>query len=124
MPVRTTTPRAEPSRTIVPISAHDSLVVDRIRGLLDRHRLAGEHRLVALELDRLEQPHVGRHDVADRQLHDVARYELDDVDALRHAVAHDERGVPDLRVQRLDRLLGSELVHEPEPDRQARRSRR
>ena len=51
------------------------LVRDRIGRLVDRHRLAGQHGLVALELGRLEQPNVGGNDVADRELHDVARHE-------------------------------------------------
>ena len=45
-------------------------------GLLDRQRLAGQDRLVALELVGLEQPHVGRHDVADAERDDVAGHEL------------------------------------------------
>ena len=32
-----------------------------------RHRLAGEHAFVALELARLDETHVGRHEIADAQ---------------------------------------------------------
>ena len=66
-------------------------------GLLHRQRLAGEHRFVALELGDVEQANVGGNDVADAELHDVARHQRHHVDRLRGAVADDERGVPDLR---------------------------
>ncbi len=80
-PVRTTTPTAEPSLTIVPMSPHDATPsVDRRDPLLDRHRLARQHGFVALELGDLEQAHVGRDDVADPQADDVAGNELHDVD--------------------------------------------
>ena len=76
IPVRTTTPRPDPSRTIVPIERARAITLgNRVGGLLDRERLAGEHGLVALELDGLEQANVGRDDVADRQLQEVARHQ-------------------------------------------------
>ena len=81
MPVATTTPRPAPWCTTVPMNAHDgrssgespagATAVDFSTG----QRLAGQHRLVALELRRLEQPQVGGHDVADAQRDDVARHE-------------------------------------------------
>ena len=121
MPVRTTTP---PRRALAHDRSHQRARLRRARpaigGLLDRHRLAGEHRLVALELGRLEQPDVGGDDVADRRAA-RRRRERASTTSTRcgRAVADDERGVPDLRVQRRDRLLGPVLVHEAEPDRQA-----
>ena len=89
------------------------LRIGRLRGRL---RLSRQHRLVALELVRRQHPQVGGHDVADAQMHDVARNDLGDVDLGRLAVALDERQVPDLGVQRLDRLLRPVLVHEAQPD--------
>ena len=118
MPVPTTTPFALPSRTIVPISAHEPEPCPPRRPSSHRERLAGEHGLVALELGGVEQADVGRDDVADREVHDVAGHQRGHVDALGCAVPHHERGVADLRVQRLDRLLGPELVHEAEADRE------
>ena len=63
-------------------------------GLLGhRERLAGEHRLVALERDGVQQPQIGRHHGTDRQLDDVAGHEVDDVDGRRGAVTpHRRRG--------------------------------
>ena len=75
---------AEPSRTMVPISAHErSPFATESARLLDRERTPREHSLVALELGRLEQADVGRNDVAERELQDVAGDEIGDVDALR-----------------------------------------
>jgi hypothetical protein len=46
-----------------------------------------EHRLVALEVARLDQPQVRWHDVADVQDDNVTRDEVGDVDVGRSAVA-------------------------------------
>ena len=46
------------------------------RLLLDRQRLAGERRLLDLELRRFDQAQVGRHDVARLQQHHVAGHQL------------------------------------------------
>ena len=92
---------------------------DRIAALLRRQGLAGEHRLVAFQAVGVQQAQVRRHDVADGQPHDVARHELGDVDRHRLAVAHRERRVAQLGVQRLDGQLGAVLVEEPQPDAQA-----
>ena len=48
----------------------------RVGGLGRGLRLARQHRLVALELVRLEQAQVGGHDVADAQMDDVAGNDL------------------------------------------------
>ena len=79
-------------------------------------RLARQHGLVTLELVCRQHPQVGRHDVADAQVHDVSRNDPGDVDLARLAVALDERQVLDLGMQRLDCLLGAVLVHEAQPD--------
>jgi hypothetical protein len=60
-----------------------------------------EHRLVALEVARLDQPQVRWHDVADVQDDNVTRDEVGDVDVGRSAVG--ARCAPaDLRVQGSD----------------------
>ena len=88
-PVATTTASAEPSCTTVPMNRHDDSSasarrrVDRIGALRGRDRLAGEDRLVALEVARVQEPQVGRHDRTDVEVHDVARHEVGDLDA-RH----------------------------------------
>ena len=75
-------PRPSPPRTTVPMNAHDGRSSGESPGgrgvgrLGRRARLAGQHGLVAFELVRREQPQVGGHDVADTQVHDVARNEL------------------------------------------------
>ena len=87
--------------------------------LRSRYRLAGQHRLVALEVVRLQQPQVGGDDVSHTQSNEIARHELDDVDLLRLPIALDQGGAVDLGVKRLDRPLGAELVHKAEPYAQA-----
>ena len=90
----------------------------RIGALVDRQRLAGQHRLVAFEAGDLEQPNVGRDDVAEPQLDDVAGHQRGDVHRRRPPVTDHHCLVVDLRVQRLGGLLGPVLIDEPEPDRQ------
>ena len=96
-PVRTTTPRPPPP---LHERAHERAraqiqrrVARRLRlgRLLGRSRLAGQHRLVALELVHLEQPQIGRNHVADPQVHDVTRDELGHGDLGRLPVAVDQR---------------------------------
>ena len=78
---------------------------DRIAALLRRQRLAGEHRLVALQAVGPQQTQVCGHDVADREPHDIARHQLGHVDRHGLAITHGERGVTQLGMQRLDRQL-------------------
>ena len=93
------------------MNAHDGRSMRRVarrgRGrLLDRHRLAGEHRLVALELGHVEQPQVGGHDVADAERDDVAGHEVGDVDRDHVAPSRQTTAVVvDARVQRGDRAF-------------------
>ena len=51
----------------------------RLLRLRCRHRLPGEHALVALELAHLHEPHVGRDQIAHAEVHDVARHQLSHV---------------------------------------------
>lgn len=88
------------------------------RVLVHRQRLAGEHRLVAGEPGDLQQPDVGRDDVAQMQVDDVAGHEVGDVDRGRAAVADHGGLVPDLVMKGLGGLLGAVFVDEPEPDRE------
>ena len=90
----------------------------RCRRLARRHRLSGEHTLVALELVYVRQADVGGDEIADLQADPVARHELAHVDALLPAVAPHERLVADVRMQGRDRELRPVLVDEPEPDAQ------
>jgi len=89
------------------------LRVERLRCGL---RLAGQDRFVAFELVRLEQPQVGRDDVADPQVDDVAGHEISDAHLHRLAVALDEGQVADLGMQGLDSPLRAVLVQEAKAD--------
>ena len=64
----------------------------------------------------VEQPEVGRHDVADPQSDDVAGHEVGDVDRDLLAVAPDQRLVMEIAVERGDRVRRAELVEEAEAD--------
>ena len=89
--------------------------------LVDRQRLAGQHRLVAFQTGHRQQPDVGRDDAAQAQLDQVTGDQAGDIDLDRVAVAHHHGLVADLRMQRLGGLLGPVLVDETQPDRQPRR---
>ena len=121
-PVRTTTPRPPPPLTSVPMNAHEPQIQGRVPRrlslgrLLGRPRLAGQHRLVALELVHLEQPQIGRNHIADPQMHDITRNQLCHGDLGRSAVAVDRGKMLDLGMQLLDRLLRAVLVEEAQTD--------
>ena len=57
--------------------------VNRRNGLANSHRLAGERRLVNLQVRRLDQPEIRRHD--------IARFEQDDV-SRNQALGRNETG--------------------------------
>ncbi len=88
----------------------------RLGALRFRHRLAGEHRFIAFELASVQQPQVGRHQVAGSKEHDVARHQLGDVDRGRDATPEHERPVADAGVKRLDDAFRSVFVEESEAD--------
>ena len=84
-PVSTTTPQPTPLTTALPMKQ----MLGRSNGvsalpawgssvLLERHRLAGQRRLVDEEILCRDQPQVGGDHVAGRQQHDVAGNELPD----------------------------------------------
>ena len=121
-PVRTTTPRPPPplhERAHEDARAQIQGRVPRRLGLgrlLGRPRLAGQHRLVALELVHLEQPQIGGNHIPDPQMHDITRDELCHSDLGRSAVAVDRGKMLDLGMQLLDRLLRAVLVEEAQTD--------
>ncbi len=86
--------------------------VDRGNRLVDRHRLAGQDRLVDPEAARLDQPEVGRHPVTGLEQHDVARHHRLCRDGRPPAVPQD-RGVRiDHGADRLQRPLRASLLDE------------
>ncbi len=91
----------------------------RLESFLCRERLACQHRFVALQALRLQQPQVGGDDVADLDPDDIARHQLGHVDPFGLPVAQGKGRVPQLRMERLDRALGAVLIEEAEPDAQA-----
>jgi TOTE conflict system, Archaeo-Eukaryotic Primase domain len=90
---------------------------DRHRGLLGRQRLAGEHRLLALQLGGGQQPQVGRHDLAELHVDHVAGDQVGDVHGAGVPVADHQAAVADTGVQRLGSLLRAVLVAEPQAHR-------
>jgi hypothetical protein len=70
--------------------------LDGIDLLFRRYGLAGRHRLVALEAVRLQQPQIGRHHVADRELDHVSRDQRGQVEGGGLAVAEGQGGVSQL----------------------------
>ena len=126
-PVATTTPAPLPALTTVPIKAHEVSSASGGPGagparcaFVDRQRLAGQHRLVALQAGRRRaaagRPGRRRRGAAD----DVAGDQLGDVDRAGAPSRTHERGVAHLAVQRLGGPLGAVLVDEPQPDAAAR----
>ena len=88
----------------------------RLRRLLARPRLTGQHRLVTLELMHLEQPQIGRNHIANPQMHDVTRDELRNRELRRSPIAINHPEMLDLGMQLLNRLLRAVLVEEAQTD--------
>jgi hypothetical protein len=88
-------------------------VLEGVEHLGHGHRLAGERRLIHLEVDeRRDEAHVGRQQVAGAEDDDVAEHQL----AARHGeeragTQHRRRGRRE-GAQRVHRLLGAPLLHE------------
>ena len=87
---------------------------DRLRGLLRRHRLPGQHRLVALQLGRLDNPAGRREPRRPRAGRPRPRGPGAGVHAPLFAVAPDQRVVVDVAAQGGDRLGRAVLVDEAE----------
>jgi hypothetical protein len=90
----------------------------RVDGLGGGRRLAGQDRLVTLQPVHLHEPQIGRNDRADRELDDVARYQIGDIDRRPLTVTPHHGAMVDARVQRNRCQLRAVLVGEPEPDAQ------
>ena len=122
VPVATTTPRPAPWCTTVPMNAHAGRSSGESPAATTADPFStGSDSPVSTASShsssrRVEQPQVGRHDVADAQGDDVARHELRDIDRDLRAVAPDQRLVVDVAVQRGDRVRRAVLVHEAQAD--------
>lgn len=75
-----------------------------------RHRLPGEDSFVAFETAGFQQPQVGRHHIAQRQLHHITWDQLGDVDAHCAAITERDSLVADLGMQRRNGTLRAVLV--------------
>ena len=82
------------------------------RGLLGGQRLARQRGLLDMEICRLDQPDVGRYEVARRQPHDITDDELASSQLDPFAIAPDRRRRGDLRLELLDRALGAKRLPE------------
>ena len=126
-PVATTTPTPLPALTTVPISAQPASSASGVpAGTASTDLSTGSDSPVRTDSSHsspvtFEQPQIGRDDVAQAELHDIARDEVGDVHCRRLPIADGDRFVVDLVVQRLGGFLGPVFVGETEPDRQARR---
>ena len=130
-PVATTTPRAS---TAVHDGAHERARPQVVQRRGHQHRIGRASRPASIHPSAPTSSHSSCAASSSRRsagttsptrsAHDVAGHEVDDIDECRTPIAAHGRLVADLRVQRLDGLLGAVLVDEPEPDRQRRRSPR
>ena len=85
-------------------------------GLLDRQRLAGERRLPDVQVLRLQQASVGRHEVSGVQPDDVAGDQLGDRQLQLPSIAQDGGGRGDLLLDCLHGMAGLELHEEVQKD--------
>ena len=90
------------------------LLGDRIGGLVRGHQLAGERRFLGPQVLDIGEPEVGRHLVAQFEQHDVARHELIRRQHARRAAAQGPRFGRQHVADRIQRLLRSPLLDEPE----------
>ena len=79
-----------------------------------RRGLAGERRLVDVQVVGVDDPAVGRHDVSRSQVHEVAPHDIVDGDLQLLAVADDSRTQREPRLQGPDCRLRTCLLDEPE----------
>ncbi len=124
-PVRTTTPSPLPSRTTVPMNAHEARSREDSGAAMGSLRFsAGSDSPVSTASSHSSPSACSRRRSAGTTSPTASRttspgHELGDVDRRGLAVAHRQRGVAQLGVQRLDRQLGAVLVEEPQPDAEA-----
>ena len=84
-----------------------------------RHRLSGQHALVAFQLFHAQQAQIGRDDVAKADDDDVTRNKLCDRHAHRSSISPNFRFVPYLRAQSLHRSFGPIFVEESQANAQS-----
>ena len=117
-PVATTTPRPAPAATSVPLnsierrSPQSGIGGNRSGRLVDGHGFAGQNRLFDLEAARLDEPQIGGDTVARLDQHQIARHQVDGVNALSSPVT--EHGGPwcEHPPDRLHRLFGAAFLNE------------
>jgi hypothetical protein len=106
-----------------PMNAHEGQLRKRRAGdrrfdRLDRwFGFAGQDRLVALQLDRRQQPHVRRNDRPHLQMDHVAGNQVGHFDADGNTIANSGHHVPDTGMQRLRSSLSAELVDKSQSHR-------
>ena len=120
-PVRTTTPRADPWWTIVPMKAHPGWSsgwrpVTGAADLATGIDSPVSTPFVALELVDLQQAEVGRNEVADAERHHVAGHEVRHRDPARPSVPANLGLLSDLGAERGHRHLRPVLVEEAQSD--------
>ena len=117
-PVCTTSMRAVPLRTEVPMdtqllrSATEAVSAAHAGRLLDRIGFPGEHRLRNEEVFRLDQHAVGGDEVAGRENDHVTRHHVAGRHILAAPATQHGAGDAHARAQALDRARGTEFLHE------------
>jgi hypothetical protein len=97
---------------VAPVAERQVRLVHQARELFDRLRLAGQRRLLDLELRCLDQPQIGRHGVAGLDTHHVAGHELACRYHPRLPVAHGVRRERRHLPERGDGTLGAVFLYE------------
>ena len=99
---------------VAAVTDREAGVVQRAGVLFGRHRFAGQGRFLDLQVDRFDQPRIGRHAVAGSQQDHVAGHELPGRDlALLPATEHG-RGGGGHAAESVGRPLRAVLLREPE----------
>ncbi len=88
----------------------------RSGSLLDRHRLAGQGRFLHVQPDRLDEPRVGRHEIASGDADQVSRHDQRPRQLAPDAVALDGRRRSHGAHQRIGRTLRSVGLSEVQDD--------
>ncbi len=101
-------------RHVVAIADRKVAARQRCRGLVHRHRLAGQCGLVGLQVDGLDQPRVGGHPVTGAQHDDIARDDFACRDLAFHAITQHAGHRRGHLAQCLDRPFGAILLNQAE----------
>ena len=122
IPVASTTAAPSPWTISVPARSTSGIAFAKGDALVDRHRFAGEERLVDPQAVRFEQPGVAGHAVAFLDDQVIANHQFLAGDATHHAPAHHGAARARQIAQRLQDALSAQLlVHRDNCD--SRRSR-